>query len=269
MARLRRSKVQKYHDRVAGRYDDSYDDAYWRWHDGLTWDHLKAFLPVDLASEVADLGCGTGKWGLRLLASGYRVTFVDVSPKMLDQARARAEETGCAGRAAFVQADLMDLGALEEGRFGLATAFGEPIGCAATPAAALKEIRRILAPSGTLVATFDNRLAAIDYYLQSGDVTSLAQFLRSGRTHWLTRDRDEQFPIQTFAPADLARLFQAAGLELIDLVGKTVLPMRHHRQLLDDPPQRRRLAALEKTLWRDPAAIGRAAHLQAAARVRR
>ncbi|MFH1109060.1 MAG: hypothetical protein V1790_07695, partial [Planctomycetota bacterium] len=32
MSRSKRSAVQRYHDRVSGCYDDSYDDAYWQWH---------------------------------------------------------------------------------------------------------------------------------------------------------------------------------------------------------------------------------------------
>ena len=60
MARNRRNANQKYHDRVAPVARD-YDDAYWQWHDTLTWEHLKRFLPTDLSVPVIDLGCGSGK----------------------------------------------------------------------------------------------------------------------------------------------------------------------------------------------------------------
>ncbi|NLE62016.1 MAG: class I SAM-dependent methyltransferase, partial [Planctomycetes bacterium] len=106
MARRRRSGNQRYHDRVAGRYESIYDDAYWQWHDALTWEHLKRFIPRDLTSAVADLGCGSGKWGRRLLKSGYRVTFVDLSAKMVDEARRQVEEMGLGAKAEFIQADL-------------------------------------------------------------------------------------------------------------------------------------------------------------------
>jgi SAM-dependent methyltransferase len=160
----------------------------------------------------------------------------------------------------------MDLSALPEQHFALVVAFGEPIGSTSSPATALRQIRRILTPAGKLVATFDNTLNALDFYLQQGDPGGLEEFLRSGVTHWLTRDRGEQFPIHTWTPAGLVKLLHTSGFEVLDLIGKTVLPMRHYRALLADPEARRAWARLEKSLRRDPAAVARAAHLQIVAR---
>ncbi len=267
MGRSRISAVRKYHDRVAPRYDSSYDDDYWRWHDDLTWHYLKPFLPRDLSAPILDLGCGTGKWGAKLIKSGYAVTLVDISPRMLDQARRKIEQQGRSARASFVQADLCDLSALPAGKYALAVALGDPIGCAGSPAMALKQIKRLLTSNGVLVATFDNRLAAIDFYLAEGDPRTLKRFLRDGKTHWLTKDADERFPITTFAPNEVRTLVETGGFEVLDLVGKTVLPMRHYRKLLAASAARRTWANIEKTLCRDPHAMGRASHLQVACRV--
>lgn len=267
MARSKRSAVQKYHDRVAPRYDASYDDAFWQWHDALTWDYLKPFLPTDMRTPIFDLGCGTGKWAAKLLKSGYSVTCVDVSHSMLDRARKKIEQQGGGKRASFVEADLCEMGDLPAGQAGLAVAFGDPIGCAHSPARAMKQIRRLLAPGGVLVATFDNRLAAIDYYLAKGDPNVMARFFRDGKTHWLTKDEAEQFEITTYTPGGVLNLVQAAGFEVLDVVGKTVLPMRHYRELLAEAGDRRRWAKIEKSVCRDPAAIGRASHVQIACRV--
>jgi len=54
----------------------------------------------------------------------------------------------------------------------------------------------------------------------------------------------------------------------VDMIGKTVLPLRDKQELLAEPSVRRKLAAIEKRLWRDPAAIGRCSHLQVVARKR-
>ena len=268
MGRSRRSAVQRYHDRVAGRYDHSYADPFWRWHDELTWDYLKPFLPRDMSARIADLGCGTGRWGARLVKSGYHVTSVDISPQMIDQARRKIEgQEGDLRKAEFLRADLGELSALPGKTFSLALALGDPIGCTSSPAAAMKEVRRVLTDQGVLVATFDNRLAALDYFLSGGDPKALSRFLRDGKTEWLTRDVRERFPVFTFAPHDIERLVESTGFELLDLVGKTVLPMRNHRDLLSEPESRRRFARLEKALCRDRYALGRASHLQIACRV--
>ncbi len=264
MGRSKRSSVQKYHDRVAGKYDHSYDDVFWQWHDALTWDYLKPYIPTDQSSEVLDLGCGTGKWGLKLLKSGFRVTFVDISPKMIDQARANTEKSNGRSRASFVRADICDLSELPSAQFAFILAMGDPICCATPPAKAMSEIRRVITPNGVLSATFDNRLAAIDYYMDRGNSAEMKQFLRDGRTHWLTRNPDEQFPTTTYTPNDLQKLMANAGFEIIDQVGKTILPMRRHRHLLEDSKKRAAWTRIEKTLCRDVAAIGRASHIQLA-----
>lgn len=261
--------MQRYHDRVAGRYDDSYTDAFWQWHDALTWDYLKPHLPRDANASVIDLGCGTGKWIAKIARSGYRVVGVDISGKMIERARKKVGESAGGAEASFLQADLMDLSPLPAAAFALATAMGDPIGCTASPAATLKQIRRILTENGVLVATFDNRHSALDFYLQQGDPDQMARFLRDGRTHWLTRDVDERFPIHTYSPDGVRRLLEEGGFEVIEMIGKTVLPMRHYRHLLEAPAAARRWARIEKSLARSADAIGRASHIQVSARRRR
>ncbi|MPY61652.1 class I SAM-dependent methyltransferase [Streptomyces spongiae] len=57
-------------------------------------ERLGAWLPA-LPSDVLDLGCGTGSLSLLAAERGHRVTGVDLSPAMVDLARAKL-----AGRAA-------------------------------------------------------------------------------------------------------------------------------------------------------------------------
>ncbi len=266
MSRPKRPAVQRYHDRVAPRYDHSYDDDYWKWHDALTWDYLKPYLPRDANSAVLDLGCGTGKWGAKLAKSGFAVTSVDISIRMIDQARKKIAPLDLHEKCSYLQADLCDLSELPQDSFALAVAFGDPIGCTDSPKKAMKQIRKHLIDGGLLVATFDNRLAAIDFYLKQANADTLKRFLRHGKTHWLTRDQDERFTIHTFTASGVRTLAAASGFELVEMVGKTVLPMRHYRNLLDTPQARRTWAGIEKKLARDADALGRAAHLQAVLR---
>ncbi|MCO6436819.1 MAG: methyltransferase domain-containing protein [Phycisphaerae bacterium] len=267
MGRSKRKAVQRYHDRVATRYDQSYEDAFWRWHDSLTWVHLKSYLPRNLRARVIDLGCGTGKWAAKLIKSGFSVSCLDISPAMLDQCRRRFGEDASSAPVAYLQADLCTMPQVEDDSYDFAVALGDPIGCSESPPRALAEIRRILVDGAVLVATFDNRLAAIDFYLQAGNRGDLERFLRDGRTRWLTRDPKEQFPITTWSPAQISDVLSAAGFELLDMIGKTVLPMRHYRALLAESSERRAWARVEKSLCRDPGAIGRASHIQVACRV--
>src|SRR5204862_3861383 len=111
---------ETYHDRVARRYDQVYSGPRWERYFELSWAGLKAYIPSDLRAPIVDLGCGTGKYGLRLAKSGYAVTLSDLSRGMLEVARQKAAALGLEERVTFLKADVMDLSALPREHFALA-----------------------------------------------------------------------------------------------------------------------------------------------------
>src|SRR3954469_23827864 len=71
-------------------------------------------------NRLLDVGCGTGKSFLPMLARGYEVTGCDISPTMVEHALEAAD-----GRAEVVVADARDLPVL--GRFDLITSLDDAI----------------------------------------------------------------------------------------------------------------------------------------------
>lgn len=268
MAKPKKSAAEAFHDRYANVYDSRYSGSpYWEIYDAVTWEHLRKFLPADLSTRVLDVGCGTGKWGLRLAKSGYQVTLSDLSQKMLDQAERKAEAMGLTDRVTFHKADVTTLEGLANECFGFVMAQGDPLSCVERPARALKAIARVMQPGGVLVASVDNRWAGIGHYLAHGDWRGLERFLKSGQTVWLAADKASQFPLHMFWPEELRETFEAQGLEVLDMLGKTVIVTRQTETAeIADRDVQRRLVALELRYGRDPAALGRAAHIQVAAR---
>jgi len=265
----RHDPSRRYHDRVARQYDAIYDDPYWHFHDELTWRLVKPHVPRDLSAACADLGCGTGRWGLRLLKSGFATTFVDHSAAMIGQTRAKVAELGSkAGRATLLAADIVDLPMIADESFGLVLAMGDPLSICSDPRRAAREMRRISKIGGIVIATADNKLAALDHYVERGNLDELEEFVRTGRTHWLTADDRERFDLTTFTPHALQKLFEQAGMEVTQITGKTIVPVRQNKALLERPDAITRLVRLEQELSRDPSAAARAGHLQIVARRR-
>ena len=263
-----KSKVERYHDRVAPIYDATYKGRYWELYDKLTWEHLKRYLPSRHGARVLDLGCGTGKWGLKLAKSGFSVTFVDISARMIDAARRNVERAKPAGKTEFIKADICRMDALPAGRFELAVAQGDPISCADSPQRAVTEIKRILAPGAVCVASVDSKGAGFPHYLERRDLEGLRGFIRDGRTRWLAKKEGEDFPLHMFSPGEIRELFESAGFEVLSLIGKPVLPLYPNQELLDDPARFRKIFGIEKLLWKKPDLAAIARHLQVAARKR-
>lgn len=267
MPRRRSDSSRRYHDRVARQYDAIYDDAYWRFHDELTWRLIKPHLPRDQSARCADLGCGTGKWGLKLLKSGWETTFLDSSAAMIGQVREKLDAIGPrARRATLLVGDIIDMREIPNEQFTLVLAMGDPLSICSDAQRAAMEFRRITRPGGIVIATADNKLAAIDHFVERGDLDALEKFVRTGRTEWLTAEKREQFELTTFTPGSLRRLFERAGMEVIGITGKTIIPARKNRKLLEPADAIERLIAMEIELSRDSTAAARASHLQITAR---
>jgi ubiquinone/menaquinone biosynthesis C-methylase UbiE len=264
---MKRDPSRRYHDRVAKQYDAIYDDPYWEFHDEFTWRSIKPFVPRDQSAACLDLGCGTGKWGLKLLKTGLATTFVDHAAAMIEQARKKAEDLGAkAKKANFLVADIVDLSALASDHFSLTVAMGDPLSICFDPAAAVREMHRTSNAGAIVIATVDNKLAALDHYVERGSLDDLEEFVHTGRTNWLTADERERFELHTFTPGAVRKLFESAGFEVLAVIGKTILPVRRNKDLLTFPNAVERLIKLEAALAKDPTAAARAGHLQITAK---
>ena len=254
---------RRYHDRVARQYDAIYDDPYWHFHDQLTWRAIKPHVPRDQSAQCLDLGCGTGKWGLKLLKSGFATTFVDHAGAMIEQTRRKVEELGPkAKRATLLVADIVDLSPLPADTFSLTLAMGDPLSICTDPLRAAREMHRATKPGGVVIATADNKLAAIPHFIERGNLDALEEFIQTGKTAWLTAQERERFELTTFTPASLKKLFEKAGFEVLNLFGKTILPVRQNKRLLEGENAVERLLKMEEDLARDPASAALAGHLQ-------
>lgn len=187
--------------------------------------------------RLLDLGCGTGKSFLPLLKRGYDVTACDLSPSMLEIARAKAPS------AVLHEADLRDLPTF--GAFDLVTALDDPLNYMLTESElelALRGIARNLAAGG--VAIFDlNTLAQYrGQFARDSTIESDASLIvwRGRAGHETASGATVEATIDVFTPAEgdtwrrrsslhrqrhwpratVERLAVAAHLELVGVHGQ-------------------------------------------------
>lgn len=139
----RRSRSRDFFDGHSGRWDEL-RRALLDEQPGMR--ALDALIPPGL--RVADLGTGTGAMLPRLVEAGCRVLALDASPRMLALARTRVRELGLHG-VEFLQGELEHLplagGALD------ATLAALVLHHTARPAAALREMARVVRPGGVVL----------------------------------------------------------------------------------------------------------------------
>jgi SAM-dependent methyltransferase len=70
---------------------------------------------LEPGAHVLDLGCGPGVDAEALARAGYRVTAIDSSPAMVDEARARVHRAGLGDRVTVAHLGIQDLDRLQTG----------------------------------------------------------------------------------------------------------------------------------------------------------
>lgn len=163
---------------VRGYYDDFGEREWSRLEDpadgaiefAVTCHALANHLPPK--GRVLDLGGGPGRYTLWLAERGYRVVLADLSPALLDIARAKVAESTVGERIEeVVEADACDLSRWPDGAFDAVLALG-PFYNLPEPAdrdRAAAEVHRVLRPGGVAFVALMPRYAFLRRTIASPD----------------------------------------------------------------------------------------------------
>ena len=187
---------------------------------------------VSRRGYALDIGCGTGEFLLELRSRGWQVVGQEIS----DNAAIAAIEAGL-----DVRTSALDRCGFEAESFDLVTLW-DVIEHLPDPLSALREIRRILRPSGLLV-------------LSTPDIESLDSRLFAGWWHGLEMPRH----LVLFGPETIRQALQRAGFQ-VQLIGNTSAGSYHVRLLsiqalirdlrVPEPLRRTLLVLAGLPLWR-------------------
>ena len=178
---------------------------------------LEASVPA--GGHLLDLGCGPGSDAAVLAARGYRVTAIDWSRAMVEEAGRRVRGAGVADRVDVQHVGIHEIHRLEPAGAPFDAAYSNfgPLNCVVDLPAAAQAIADRLKPGGVLVASVIGRVCPweIALYAWRGNLSRAAiRFRRGlvpvplkGRTVWT----------QYFSPREFERVCAAAGLVRVSL----------------------------------------------------
>ena len=191
-------------------------------------DFLIDALGLRAGDSVLDVGCGTGRHAIQLARRGHRVTGVDLSAGMLEQAQRAAQAAGVEVRwrqddaTSFALGEQFDAAiCLCEGAFGLLGQGDDPLG---QPSAILRRVEAALKPSAKCLFTVLNGFAMVRRHSNADVTKNLFDPLG------LTELSDVQpRPVagggemreRGFVPTELTLLFRTAGLQVLNIWGGT------------------------------------------------
>jgi ubiquinone/menaquinone biosynthesis C-methylase UbiE len=176
-----RASLRAAFDAMAPEYDDL--RAPWYRHSLSVIDGVLAELAPPTAARpprALDVGCGTGIQSLRLAAQGYRVMGVDLSPRLLDIARAKLAAAG--HDAVFVEGDAVSL-PVADASVDVVNCCGPALSLVPRWVDALREIARCLRPGGSLLLEVEGKWN-LDAFWGSRAPSAATSSVTTSRWEW-------------------------------------------------------------------------------------
>jgi len=173
--------------------------------------------------RVLEVGCGIGTDSINFARAGAELTSVDLSPESLAVAAQRAEVMGVADRIRFLEANAEELATTLAGeRFDLVYSFGV-VHHTPHPDVALRQMRPLLAPGGTLKLMVYHRRSWKVFWILA--IQERGRFWRAEELVSKHAEAQTGCPIAfTYTRREARELVEQAGFEVRSIAVDHIFP---------------------------------------------
>ncbi|MFX1425582.1 MAG: class I SAM-dependent methyltransferase [Promethearchaeota archaeon] len=264
-----KEEVEEYFDKYAKMYNsgkypsvmNTNPRAAMGFADDITWHFMLKYLPKNKDINILDAGSGDGYWAQKLIEQGYKhITLLDISEKMLDEAKIRLSKLKVEFETQYIKGNIIDMKELESDKFDYVFSQYDAVSYCLKPELALKELARVVKEHGYISVTLDTKFRRVPEYIESNYLEEAKILLKSNISNELG------FPQYNLEWEELVECFEAANLEVIEVVGAPVFMHQIKpeilQKLVEDPQTRNELLKLELEHCTNRSLVNFAGHLQ-------
>jgi len=193
----------------------------------INFHHIKNNLPAQ--GHILDNGAGPGKYSIELAKLGYQMTLTDLTPKLVDIARNKANEQGLNRQFdGFHAADARDLRMFYDNQFDASLMLGPlyHLQAEADRVKAVKELHRVTKKDGYVFVAFMSRTKFLttsllypEHWKPNNTVQGIQDFLDSGEFNH--SDEGRFTGAYYFNIKDINPFMESHGFESVKLIGSS------------------------------------------------
>ncbi|MFX1572339.1 MAG: methyltransferase domain-containing protein [Promethearchaeota archaeon] len=264
-----KAKVEEFFDKYAKRYNSGkYPSVInvnprsaMSFADDITWHFMLKYLPKNKDINILDAGAGDGYWAQKIIELGYQhIILLDISEKMLNEAKIRLSKLKKKVEVQYIKGNIINMKDLKSNTFDYVFSQYDAISYCLKPNLALKELARVVKEHGYVIVVLDTKFRRVPEYIESNHLEEAKMLLKTNISN------EFGFPQYNLCWEELVEYFEAANLEVIEVVGAPVFMHQINHEILEkleeDPHTRRKLLKLELEHCTNKSLVNFAGHLQ-------
>ena len=262
-------KVEEFFDKYAKKYNSSeYPSvmntnprAAMGFADDITWHFMLKYIPKNKDINILEAGSGDGYCAQKFIELGYKhITLVDISEKMLDEAKIRLSKLKQKFEAQYIKGNIIDMKELKSDMFDYVFSQYDAVSYCLKPKLALKELARVVKEHGYVSVVLDTKFRRVPEYIESNYLEEAKILLNTNISN------EFGFSQYNLCWEELVECFEAANLEVIEVVGAPVFMHQIKPEILmkleENPQIRSELLRMELEHCTNRSLVNFAGHLQ-------
>ncbi len=221
--------IRKHYDEKSVTYRITRQSLVFKIYDAITWKFLEPLVPTDPNSLVLDAGGGTGIWTIPMARKGCKVVLLDISERMLEEARKEVQIAGLQDRIEIRKADMRNLDYPDE-TFDLVLS-EHTLFLFKEPNQVVAELVRVLKKDAPIVLSAQNKLIQVLAHLpndptKNPDIIKTANRILNKKEYDLL-SKEKAIKIFSLTPQEFQDILERNGLKIERIFPKLVtMPLR-------------------------------------------